>query len=119
MRPREHPGGLVLVEQLQTHEQPEHGAAECLGQPAVSCAGHDTNVPSGRNPPSVTRRCTCGCQFARAVRLQAGDNPHREVALTRERADGGGDGACGDTGDLAEQAATVEAIGAQRQVGQK
>jgi hypothetical protein len=53
------------------------------------------------------------------VRLQAGDDPHREVALTRERADGGGDGACGDTGDLAEQAATVEAIGAQRQVGQK
>src|ERR1035437_5074588 len=32
---------------------------------AVSCAGHDTNVPSGRNPPSVTRRWRCGCQLAR------------------------------------------------------
>ena len=32
---------------------------------AVSCASHDTNVPSGRNPPSVTRRCRCGCQLAR------------------------------------------------------
>ncbi len=32
---------------------------------AVSCAGHVTNVPSGRKPPSVTRRCRCGCQLAR------------------------------------------------------
>jgi len=31
---------------------------------AVSCAGHDTNVPSGRKPPPVTRRCRCGCQLA-------------------------------------------------------
>jgi hypothetical protein len=32
---------------------------------AVSCTGHDTKVPSGRKPPSVTSRCRCGCQFAR------------------------------------------------------
>ncbi len=31
----------------------------------VSCAGHDTNVPSGRKRPSVTSRCRCGCQLAR------------------------------------------------------
>ena len=31
----------------------------------VSWAGHETKVPSGRKPPSVTRRCRCGCQLAR------------------------------------------------------
>ena len=31
--PRQHPGGLVLVEQLEAHEEPEHGAAERLRQP--------------------------------------------------------------------------------------
>ncbi len=28
---------------------------------AVSWAGHETKVPSRRNPPSVTRRCRCRC----------------------------------------------------------
>ncbi len=33
VRPGEHAGGLALVEQLQAHEEPEHGAPERLGQP--------------------------------------------------------------------------------------
>ena len=33
VRPSEHAGGLILIEQLQSHEQPEHGASERLGQP--------------------------------------------------------------------------------------
>lgn len=33
MRPREHPGGLVLIEELQPHEQAEDGAAKGLGHP--------------------------------------------------------------------------------------
>ena len=31
VRPSEHAGGLVRIEQLQSHEQPEHGAAERRG----------------------------------------------------------------------------------------
>ena len=31
---------------------------------AVSCTGPETTVPSGRHPPSVTRRCRYGCPFA-------------------------------------------------------
>lgn len=33
VRPHQHAGGLVLVEELAAHEEPEHGAAERLGQP--------------------------------------------------------------------------------------
>jgi hypothetical protein len=40
-----------------------------------------------------------------AVRLQAGDDPHGEVALAGQRANGGRDGAGGDASNLAEQAA--------------
>ncbi len=50
---------------------------------------------------------------ARAVRLQAGDGPHGEVALAGQRANGDGDGAGGDAGDFAEQAAAVPAINAE------
>jgi hypothetical protein len=32
VRPGEHPGGLLRVEQHQPHEEPEHGLAERLGQ---------------------------------------------------------------------------------------
>ena len=49
----------------------------------------------------------------RAVRLQAGHDAHRELTLAGQRANGGRDGAGGDAGDLAEQAATVETVGAQ------
>ena len=50
---------------------------------------------------------------ARAMRLQARDDAHRELALAGQRANGGRDGAGGDAGDLAEQAAAIETIGAQ------
>ena len=41
---------------------------------------------------------------ARAVRLQAGDDAHRELALAGQRPDGRRDGVGGDAGDLTEQA---------------
>ena len=31
----------------------------------TSCSGNGTKLPSGRNPPSVTSRCKCGCELAR------------------------------------------------------
>ena len=50
---------------------------------------------------------------ARAMRLlQTGDDADGEVALAGQRANGGGDGPGGDAGDLAEQAAAVETVGA-------
>ena len=33
LRPREHAGGLVLVEEFEAYEEPEHSAAERLRQP--------------------------------------------------------------------------------------
>jgi len=48
-----------------------------------------------------------------AVRLQARDDPHGEVALAGQCAHGGGHGAGGDAGDLAEQAAAVQTVGAE------
>jgi len=50
---------------------------------------------------------------AGAMRLQTRHDAHREVALAGQRANGGRDGAGGDTRDLAEQAAPVETGGAQ------
>jgi len=32
VRPGEHAGGLLLIKQLEAHEEPEYGAAERLGQ---------------------------------------------------------------------------------------
>ena len=49
----------------------------------------------------------------RAVRLETGDDADREVALAGQRANGGGDGAGGDAGDLAKQAAPIETVGAK------
>ena len=50
---------------------------------------------------------------ARAVRLEAGDDPDREVTLARQRADRGRDGAGRDPGDLAEQESTIQTIRAE------
>ena len=49
----------------------------------------------------------------RAVRLHAGDDANRELAHAGQRTDGGGDGAGGDADNLAEQATTVQRVGAQ------
>jgi hypothetical protein len=68
--------GVGLVEPLEADEAPE---------PAV---GHE----------QVPVRMPVG---PRAMRLQAGHKADREVALTRQRADGG-DGAGGGAGDRAE-----------------
>lgn len=48
-----------------------------------------------------------------AVRLQAGHDADRKVALARQRANGDGDGAGGDAGNLAQQAAAVLTVGAE------
>ena len=48
-----------------------------------------------------------------AMRLQTSDDPDGEFAFTRQRADRRRDGAGGDAGDRAMQAATVHAIGVQ------
>jgi len=48
-----------------------------------------------------------------AVRLQARDDADGEVALARQRPDGGRDGAGSNAGDLAEQATPVQTVGAR------
>ena len=50
---------------------------------------------------------------ARAMRLQTRHDPDGKRARARQRADGGRDGAGRDAGDLAEQAAAIQAIGTQ------
>jgi len=49
----------------------------------------------------------------RAMGLQTRDDADGEVALSRERANGGRDGASRNTRDLAEQAAAIETVRAQ------
>jgi len=103
VRPGEHAGGLVLVEQLQAHEAPEHGAAERLGQPCRVVGGPRDERPirpkAAVRDEEVQVRLPVG---PRAVRLQAGHDADREVALARQRPNGGGDGAGGGAGDLYE-----------------
>ena len=87
---REHPGGLLLVEQLQSHEQPEHGAAERFRQPGGVVRGPRHKAPLRPEPAvrdeEVQVRMPVG---PRAVRLQTGDDADREVALPRQRTNGG------------------------------
>ena len=105
VRPREHPGGLVLVEERAAHEQPEHGAAERLGQARGVMHRPRDERAVGPEPAvgheQVQVRMPVG---PRAVRLQTVDDVDRELALTRQRTNGGRDGAGGDAGDVAEQA---------------
>ncbi len=114
MRPGEHAGGLVFIEQLQAHEQAEHGAAERLGQArrVVGGPGDEGAIRPeaavGHEEVQVRMPVRPG-----AVRLPARDDPHGEVALAGQCANGGGHGAGGDAGDLAEQAAAVQTVGAE------
>ncbi len=108
MRPGEHPGGLILVEELQPHKQPEHRAAKRLGQPrgVVHRPRHEGPIrpePAIGNQ-QVQMRMPVG---ARAMGLQAGDDPDREMPLAGQGADGRRDGARRDPGDLAEQASPI------------
>ena len=48
---------------------------------------------------------------ARAMRLETRDDANGEVALTRQRANRGRDGAGGDEENLAEQATTAQTVG--------
>ncbi len=114
VRPGEHAGGLRLIKQLEAHEEPEHGAAERLGQARRVVGGPcdegaiQPAAAVGDEPVQVRMPVRAG-----AVRLQAGHDAHGEVALAGERANGGGHGAGGDTGDPAEQTAAVETADAQ------
>ena len=105
MRLGEHAGGLVLVEEIKAYEEPEHGAAERFRQPRRVVHRRRHQRPVGPEPAvgdeEVEVRMPVG---PRAVRLHAGHDADRVVALARQRADGRGDGAGGDAGDLAEQA---------------
>lgn len=65
MGPRQHPGGLVLVEAREAHEQPEHGTAKRVRQAGRVVGGPRDDVPSARKPPSVTSKWKCGCQLGR------------------------------------------------------
>ena len=114
LRPREHAGGLVLVEEFEAYEKLEHGAAERLRQSCGVVGGRQDE--SADHPEAAVgeeggrMRIPVG---PRAMRLQAGHDADREDALARQRPDGGRDGAGGDAGDLAEQAAPIETIGHQ------
>jgi hypothetical protein len=114
VRPGAHAGGLLLVAQLEAHEEPPHGAATRRGQPRRVVGEPRDERPVGPKAAvgheQVELRMPIG---ARAMRLQTGHDPHREVALAGQRANGGGDSAGRDAGDLAEQATPVQTVGAQ------
>lgn len=115
VRPGEHPGGLVLVEELQPHEQPEDGAAQRFREAPGVMDRPRHERPVRPEPALGDQEVQGGMPVgARAVRLETGHDPHREVALTRQPADRGRDGASRDAGDLAEQAPTIQAIGAEQ-----
>jgi hypothetical protein len=105
---------LVLVEQLKAHEQPEHGAAERLGH--LGGVMHWPRDERPIRPKAAVRDEEVQVRMPvrpGSVRLQARDDPHGEVALAGQCANGGGNGAGRDAGDLAEQATTVQAVGAE------
>ena len=113
-RPRQHAGGLVLVEQIQVDEEPEHGTAKRFGH-----TGRVVGRPRDERPvrpeaavgdEQVPVRRPVG---AGAMRWQTRDESHREVTLAGQRTDGGGHGVGGHAGDLAEQATPVQTVGAE------
>jgi len=109
-----HAGGLILIEQLQSYERPEHGAAKRFGQSRGIVHRPRHKGPVGPEAAVGDEQVRMRISVAaRAMRLQTGDDAHRELALPRQRADGRRDGAGGDAGDLAEQAAAIETVGAQ------
>ena len=114
VRPRKHPGGLFLVEECEAYEEPEHGATERLGQ-SCGVAGGPTHKGPVRPEPAVGDERVQVWMPVRTgtVCSQAGHDADSDVALARQRANGGGDGAGGDAGDLAGQAAPIETVDAQ------
>ena len=86
------------------------GARDARQSGRVSCIGHDTKVLSGSTPPSVMRRCGCGCQWP-AIHASAGTRRCRPRGRALRSGDGRGAG--GDAGDLAEQATARETVRAQ------
>ena len=112
---REQLGGLVLVEQGHAHQEPEHGAADRLGQARRIVGGPRHKGPIG--PEAAVRHEEVQVWKPvgpRAMRFQAGHDAHGELALADQRTNGGGHGAVGDAGDLAEQASAVATVRAAR-----
>jgi len=77
--PGEHAGGLLLIKQLEAHEEPEHRAAERLGQPGGVVGGPRDERPTredqwaptdaeGRYAPfeitQIVDRIGCGDAFS-------------------------------------------------------
>jgi len=87
VRPGEHAGGLLLIKQLEAHEAPEHRAAERLGQARRVVSGPRHKGPVGPKAAVGDEQMEVRMPVRPgAVRLQAADDPHGEVALTRQRA---------------------------------
>jgi hypothetical protein len=115
VRPGEHARGLVFVEESEADEKPEHRAPERLGQARRVVGGPRDERPvwpeAAVGDEQVQVRMPVG---PRPMRLQARHEADSEVALPRQRANGGGDGAGGDAGDFAEETAARESVPTSR-----
>ena len=96
------------------YEQPQYDTAERLRQARRVVRGP-------RHKGSIGPEAAVGDEEVQvrmpvrtpAMRLQAGDNAHGELALAGQRANGGGHRAGSDAGDLTEAAAAIETVRAQ------
>jgi len=89
MLPRQHARGLVLVEQLQPHEQPQHGAAKRLGQTSglAHWPRHEGTIwpEPAVGDEEMQVRMPVG---ARPMRLQARHDADGQLTLAGQRPDG-------------------------------
>jgi len=87
VRPRERPGGLLLVEEGHAHEEPEHGTAKRFGQPRGVVHRPRDERPVGPEAAvgheEVQVRMPVG---ARAMGLQTRDDADRTLPLAGQRA---------------------------------
>jgi hypothetical protein len=105
---------LGHVEELEAHEQPEHNAAEGLGQPRGVVRGPRHERAIGPEPAvrdeQMEVRMPVG---AGALGLEAGDNADREIPLVGQGTNRRGDGARAHARDLAEQPTAIQTIRAE------
>ena len=87
VRPGEHAGGLLLVEEIKADKEPEHRAAERFRQPRGIVGGPGDERPVGPKAAVGDEQMEVRMPVRPgAVRLQARDDPHGEVALAGQRA---------------------------------
>jgi len=80
VRPREPPGGLLLVEEVRPLEQPQHGAAERLGQARRVMHRPRDERPVGPEAAVGDEEMEVRMPVGpRAVRLQTGDDADRQL----------------------------------------